>query len=254
MSQAGIELKGSSFTLSVLHISTTDFSELRQALAAKIDQAPKFFEMAPIVANIEPIAEQDSIDFVALKNALESLKLVPVGITGATDQHKAAAKEAGLAIMIAAKANAAENQANAQPVQKVVERVEVPVIEKVKVEVPVEVKVPEYIPAMQITQNVRSGQQVYAKDTDLIIIGSVGNGGEVIADGNIHIYGSLRGKAMAGAKGDSNAKIYCHNIQAELISINGTYWTSEQLQQHCWQKAGCIELDGEQLSVKALTE
>lgn len=250
MSQTGIELKGSGFTLSVLHISTTDISAVREALANKMAQAPKFFEMAPIVANIEALNGAD-IDFNELKTTLQSLNLVPVGVSGATDEQKVNAKTAGLAVMVAPKSNSTENQP--QPTT-VIERVEVPVIERVKVEVPVEVKVPEYIPAMQLKQNVRSGQQVYAKDTDLVIVGSVGNGGEVIADGSIHIYGALRGRAIAGAKGDSKAKIYCYNLQAELVSINGTYWTSEQLQKHGWQQAGCIELDGEQLSVKALTE
>ncbi|NTS78176.1 septum site-determining protein MinC [Catenovulum sp. SM1970] len=237
MSETAIELKGSGFTLSVLHIATNDIAAITAALDAKISQAPSFFAMAPIVVNLEKLAEQ-TIDFVALKEALVALNLVPVGVTAATDEQKVAAKEAGLAVMIAAKQTAA-------PTQEV--KVE-------RVEVPVEVPVAQYVPAMVVKTNVRSGQQIYAKGTDLIVHGAVSNGGEVIADGNIHIYGTLRGKAAAGAQGDQNARIYAQNIQAELVSISGNYWTSEQIQEHRWQQSGCIHLDGEQLTISSLQE
>lgn len=101
-------------------------------------------------------------------------------------------------------------------------------------------------------QNIRSGQQVYAKNGDLIIFGAVGNGAEVIADGSIHIYGALRGKAMAGAAGDSSAVIIAHSLEAELVSIAGQYWLAENLQQHSSDKSGCIRLNGESLIVESL--
>ncbi len=237
MSDQAIELKGSGFTLSVLHIATNQFDDLKLALANKIAQAPKFFEMAPIVANVEQLQDKD-VDFSKLKATLENLKLVPVGVTGASDQHKAQAKAAGLAVLSSSKSS---QQSETSPVVE-------------KIEVTKEISVPSYVASKVVDVNVRSGQQVYAKETDLIVHGSVGNGGEVIADGSIHIYGKLRGRAIAGAKGDSSARIYCHNIQAELISINGTYWTSEQIQEHSWDQPGCIKLNGEQLSISPLEE
>jgi septum site-determining protein MinC len=74
-----------------------------------------------------------------------------------------------------------------------------------------------------VTQPVRSGQQVYAKDADLIILASVGTGAELLADGHIHVYGTLRGRALAGIQGDEQARIFCSQLQAELVSIAGQY-------------------------------
>jgi septum site-determining protein MinC len=93
---------------------------------------------------------------------------------------------------------------------------------------------------------IRSGQQIYAKDQNLVIIGSVSAGAEVIADGNIHVYGSLRGRAIAGAKGHHQAQIYCQNLEAELVSINGNYWLSESMEQH-WSSPAYIHLSDTEL-------
>jgi len=103
-----------------------------------------------------------------------------------------------------------------------------------------------------IEQAVRSGQQVYAKGSDLIVKGTVGAGAEVIADGNIHIYGTLRGKAIAGASGDTSKRIFCYNLQAELVSIAGNYWLSESLQGEFWGKAAGIKLQDDQLVLAEL--
>ena len=103
-----------------------------------------------------------------------------------------------------------------------------------------------------IEGNIRSGQQIYVKGADLIVRGTVGAGAEVIADGNIHIYGSLRGKAIAGAGGDASKKIYCYNMQPELISIAGNYWLSDNLQGPFWGKAVCIGLQDGQLALSEL--
>uniref|UniRef100_UPI002FDA7EB0 septum site-determining protein MinC n=1 Tax=Arsukibacterium sp. TaxID=1977258 RepID=UPI002FDA7EB0 len=87
---------------------------------------------------------------------------------------------------------------------------------------------------------------------DLIIKGTVGAGAEVIADGNIHIYGSLRGKAIAGASGDSSKRIFCSNLQAELVSVAGNYWLSDSLQGEFWGKAATIRLQDAHLVISEL--
>ena len=74
-----------------------------------------------------------------------------------------------------------------------------------------------------ITSPVRSGAQIYAPDGDLVIMSGVNAGAEVIADGHIHIYGPLRGRALAGAQGDETARIFCQSLEAELISVAGCY-------------------------------
>jgi len=219
MSKPSLELKGASFTLSVLHINSSDLQAVMTELDSKLAQAPQFFLGAPLVVNLSAI-QHDSLNLSALKDLLISRQLVIVGITGATTVLSKQAKDLGLAIVKAGK------QSSTPP----------PAPRQTKI----------------VKQNIRSGQQVYAKNGDLIIFGAVGNGAEVIADGSIHIYGALRGKAMAGAAGDTSAGIIAHSLEAELVSIAGQYWLAENLQQHSSDKSGCIRLDGESLMVESL--
>ena len=219
MSKPSVELKGASFTLSVLHINSSDLQAVMLELDSKLAQAPQFFLGAPLVVNLSAI-QHDSLNLSALKDLLISRQLVIVGITGATTVLSKQAKDLGLAIVKAGK------QSSTPP----------PAPRQTKI----------------VKQNIRSGQQVYAKNGDLIIFGAVGNGAEVIADGSIHIYGALRGKAMAGAAGDTSAVIIAHSLEAELVSIAGQYWLAENLQQHSSHKSGCIRLNGESLMVESL--
>ena len=219
MSKPSLELKGASFTLSVLHINSSDLQAVMTELDHKLAQAPQFFLGAPLVVNLSAI-QHDSLNLSALKDLLISRQLVIVGITGATTVLSKQAKDLGLAIVKAGK------QSSTPPLA------------------PRQTKI--------VKQNIRSGQQVYAKNGDLIIFGAVGNGAEVIADGSIHIYGALRGKAMAGAAGDTSAVIIAHSLEAELVSIAGQYWLAENLQQHSSDKSGCIRLNGESLMVESL--
>ncbi len=210
-------------------------AELRTQLQQKLAQAPGFFHQAPVVINVENAA--DIPDFVAIKQLFVELQLVLVGICGASGELKKSAHQAGLAALQLSK-----NTKTAEPAAKPVAS-------------PAPAPVPAPVPAVEnklVEQNIRSGQQIYVKGGDLIIKGTVGAGAEVIADGNIHIYGSLRGKAIAGAGGDSSKKIYCYNMQAELISIAGNYWLSESLQGEFWGKSTCISLQDGQLVLAEL--
>lgn len=246
MSEQAIDLKGSLFTLSVLHLSLDDLSCLSEKLKSKIGQAPGFFYRAPIVINIDRL-EEVNIDFAELIDIIKANDFVPVGICGGTNEQKQQAKALGLAVLTSGKQNQPANPANPEVVEKIVEKV----VEKV-VERTIEVEKAVAVPTMEVQRNIRSGQQVYAKDTDLIILGSVSDGAEVIADGNIHIYGTLRGRAIAGAKGNKEAKIYCQNLKAELVSIGGNYMMSEALQQQLWDKPANIALASEKIVVNEL--
>lgn len=236
MSEHSLELKGSLFPLSVLHCSDLGISSLRSLLTAKLAQAPAFFYQAPIVINLQD--NDSAADFVALKQLFSELNLVLVGITGATSEQKAAAQQAGLAVLQAGKAPMAKT---AEPAAEAVAKQPQQIVTQ-----------PQLMDSKIVEQNVRSGQQIYAKGADLIIKGAVGAGAEVIADGNIHIYGSLRGKAIAGASGDSSKRIYCYNMQAELVSIAGNYWLSHNLQGEFWGKPACIRWQGESLVISEL--
>ncbi len=210
MAENGIELKGSTFTLSVLHLTEADPKQIKDLLSNKVAQAPQFFHFAPLVLNVKQLTYVP--DFKALKSLIEDEDFVLVGISGASDEAmKTAAREAGLAVLTAGKDSVPARKPASAPAPA-----------------------PEVIANTSATTrvhqgNVRSGQQIYAEGGSLVILGSVSHGAEVIADDSIHVYGVLRGRALAGARGNRQARIYCQHLEAELVSIAGTYQLSDAL-------------------------
>ena len=228
------ELKGTTFTISVLHLSDGNPDRIRQLLEAKVAQAPQFFNCAPLVLNVERLS--DIPDFEQLRELVESEDFVLVGITGARDEAmKTAAKAAGLAVMVSGKSRKAEPVAPA-PAPEPVEVAQVAPVQTLE-------------PTKVHVGPVRSGQQIYAAGTSLVVLGSVSPGAEVIADDSIHIYGALRGRAIAGVKGNPLARIYCQQLQAELLSIAGTFQLSDALPAGLIQEPVHIRLDNEQLRI-----
>ena len=226
------ELKGTTFTISVLHLSDGNPDRIRQLLEAKVAQAPQFFNCAPLVLNVERLSEIP--DFEQLRELVESEDFVLVGITGARDEAmKTAAKAAGLAVMVSGKSRKTDPEPAAPAPDPV---------EAAPVQAPME-------PSQVHVGPVRSGQQIYAAGTSLVVLGSVSPGAEVIADDSIHIYGALRGRAIAGAKGNPLARIYCQQLQAELLSIAGTFQLSDALPAGLIQEPVHIRLDNEQLRI-----
>jgi septum site-determining protein MinC len=203
---APFELKGSLFTLTVMHVFHLDRAAIERALAEKIRQAPSFFNNTPVVIDLDSLTGvgADNADFAGLYAALRGHGLVPVGIRNGSAELQAAAGQAGLPLLPESRAN--------PTAAKRPER-------------------PEPAPSRSriFSHPVRSGQQIYAPDGDLIVLGTVSAGAEVIADGNIHIYGVLRGRALAGVKGGVETRIFCQGLEAELVSIAGHYRISEQL-------------------------
>jgi septum site-determining protein MinC len=106
--------------------------------------------------------------------------------------------------------------------------------------------------ALTLQQPIRGGQVIYAENADAIALSSVNAGGELIADGNVHIYGALRGRALAGAHGDANARIFCHSLEAELLSIAGVYLSADELPDARRGKPAQVYLDGESLVITEL--
>lgn len=201
MSQTPIELKGSSFTLSVVHLHDSQPEVIYQALQEKIEQAPAFLKNAPVVINVAALTAD--IDWIKLQQAISSTGLHVVGISGCKDERlKQVITQAGLPLLSEGK----EQRRAAPPVTSAQRRED---------------------PSHQ--RPVRSGQQIYARNCDLIVTSSVSAGAEVIADGNIHIYGMMRGRALAGVSGDVQSQIFCTHLAAELVSIAGRYWLSDQI-------------------------
>jgi septum site-determining protein MinC len=239
MADASIEFTGSSFTLLVLHLKTTTLLDFRTDLTKKVAQAPDFFYLVPIVVDIE--RTDSSIDFQAIKSLVEEFKFTFVGFTGTVSkEQRTLMRKLGFSYVNTAKVDTPVKSAIAD------EATEIKVEEDEK---PPQVEL--YTDKIHHGQ-IRSGQQIYAKGQNLVVIGSVSAGAEVIADGNIHVYGSLRGRAIAGATGHHHAQIYCQNLEAELVSINGHYWLSESLGEH-WNSPAYIHLsDAELVSSKLI--
>ncbi|KGJ93837.1 septum site-determining protein MinC [Colwellia psychrerythraea] len=241
MAFASIEFKGSSFTLSVLQLKTSLLVDIRADLTKKIAQAPDFFYLVPLVINIEKI--NDSIDYQAVKLLIEELNFTFVGFTGSVDkEQRQLIRELGFSFVNTARASTTNGTSKKTTAAVVVEKAE---------------KI-DSAPQRQLYTDkvhrgqIRSGQQIYAKNQNLVVIGSVSAGAEVIADGNIHVYGALRGRAIAGATGHIHAQIYCQNLEAELVSINGNYWLSESMEDH-WGSPAHINLtDNELTSAKLI--
>lgn len=239
MAEASIEFKGSSFTLSVLHLKTARLVDIRADLAIKVAQAPDFFYLVPVVVCIE---QQDcSVDYQAIKSLVEEFSFTFVGFTGpVSKEQRKQIRELGFSYVNMAKASTSQKPVNVEKTQAITAQEVVSVPER------------QLFTDKVHQGQIRSGQQVYAKDQNLVVIGSVSAGAEVIADGNIHVYGSLRGRAIAGAKGHHQAQIYCQNLEAELVSINGNYWLSESMEQH-WGSPAYIHLtDSELTSAKLI--
>ncbi|WDE03448.1 septum site-determining protein MinC [Thalassomonas viridans] len=251
MADATVEFKGTSFTLSVLHLKTIELSDIRRDLEAKIAQAPDFFHLVPLAVNIDQIGSDSELDYRAVKDLVETLKFNFVGFTGTVAaEQKQHIRELGLSFLNAAKSNAAKSAPRKAPQAEAAKTEDSGKAASAE-------NAPGQVPHTSVFSDrvhrgqVRSGQQLYAKDQNLVIIGSVSAGAEVIADGNIHIYGALRGRAIAGAKGHHQAQIYCQNLEAELVSINGNYWLSESMEQN-WGSPAYIYLTDTELASSKL--
>lgn len=229
MSQTPIELKGSSFTLSVVHLHHADPDVVRQALQDKVNQAPAFLKNAPVVLNVASLTSE--VNWRLMQQAVTSTGLHIVGVSGCKDEPlKRIITRAGLPLL-------SEGKEQKQAVE---------VIEPVK---------PAELPPVKtrvINTPVRSGQQIYAKNCDLIVTNSVSAGAELVADGNIHIYGMMRGRALAGASGDRDCQIFCTSLSAELVSIAGEYWIMDHIPAEFFGKASRLCLRDGALTIQTL--
>ena len=225
--ETAIDLKGSVFTLPVLCLKTSNLDDIERDLKERLSKSPRFFKNAPIVVDLEAIKERaDDIDFLKFVTLLRGLHLVPVGVQHGTETQHDAAKWAGFAelrggaiqeLPTAANRrrgnkNADNNQADNDPDENNSKTPEQAI------------KTIESTPTTRvIRQPVRSGQRVYHQGGDLILLAAVNAGAEIMADGNIHLYAPLRGRALAGVKGNLQARIFCQHMEAELIAIAGQY-------------------------------
>jgi septum site-determining protein MinC len=236
---AVFDLKNTSLPLVSVALRSADLAVLREALDERLRDTPNFFNHDPVVLDIAALrAEPAAIDFAALVQLLRQHRMQPIAVAGASAQQLEAALAAGLSEALAA----------APAPQPRVETVVREVIKEVVREVPGIAP-----PTLVIDKPLRSGQQVYAKGGDLIVLAAVNFGAEVIADGNVHVYAPLRGKAIAGARGNTEARIFTTCLEPELIAIAGVYRTTETaIPAEVAGKAAQIRLVGDKLVMEAL--
>lgn len=233
---APFQVRGSLQTLLSLRLSRPDDPDFFTLLLDKIAHSPDFFRQAPIVLDVAPIAERPPIDLAAFAAELRRHRLVPVGIQNGSEAWNAAAREAGLALLGAGGAAPQRPAASATPASA-----------------PAAPAPARRGSAMIVTEPVRSGQQVYCPDGDLVVLAQVGNGAEVAAAGHVHVYGPLRGRAFAGVEGDDRAMIFCDALFAELLSIAGVYLVNEELDKDALGRRARVSCAGERLYVTTVS-
>lgn len=240
------QLKGSLFTLTVLHLMNTDIAAFSAQLEALTHQAPKFFKHAPVVIDLQKLAASEAIiDFTSIVTELRQQNMIPVGIRSGSVSQQSDALTAGLAILPETKT---EHPANTQQASTSNAATTTATTARPSRVAPLAKQ-----NSKVITQPVRSGQQIYAQGGDLIVLAPVSSGAELLADGHIHVYAPLRGRALAGVTGDQTARIFCQSLEAELISIAGHYWVKEDLKSSTERQAVHIYLEDERLQLIPLT-
>ena len=218
---ATFEIKSANLPLVALLLKPPDLHALSDELKARFGDIPDFFDHEPLVVDLTPLQAQHAdaeVDFAALNTLLRGYRLCPLAVRGGSPAQMQAAQAAGLTATPDAVAPPARREAAPQKEADAAPPAE-----------PVVVAAAPAAPAgaLVIDKPLRSGQQVYARGRDLVVMAMVNPGAEVIADGHIHVYAPLRGKAIAGARGDAGARIFSLCLEAELISIAGVYRTSE---------------------------
>lgn len=208
------EIKSAQLPLVSLLLKTHDLALFQQEWQAQYGDDPEFFDLDPLVIDLTPLADTpDAIPpFAELLALLRRSRICPMAVRGGSDAQMSAALRTGLVAaqdVVLAKAPAA-----------------VPAPEPAPAPVPAATP-PAPALALVVDRPLRSGQQVYARGRDLVVLAMVNPGAEVIADGHIHVYAPLRGKAIAGARGDASARIFTLSLEAELVSIAGVYRTSD---------------------------
>ncbi len=254
LTREAFKLKARLYTFAIMELFDANIQAFTIAMQNVYKKAPNMFASTPIVLDVSHL-KGVSFDLKGICEVMREYKLIPVAIQGTSVIQRKAASAYGLAVIASSQhkeASAFEglsvddysqdtdiSKAKHSPEEKqeqIVDSAVAPVSSQM---------------SKVITAPVRSGQQIYAKGGDLIVLASVGQGAELLADGHIHVYGRLRGRALAGINGNERARIFCHELDAELLSIAGCYITPDK--DKCTVK-GCVQiyLDDGRLQIKSL--
>jgi septum site-determining protein MinC len=222
------EIKSATLPLVALVLKSADLGTLARDLEARFGDIPDFFDQDAMVIDLSrlesgaPEGERPTVDFPALLELLKKYRLAPVAVHGGRPEQAAAAVAAGLFPARDARiGTAAPSPAHAEAAAQPAVAAGVSPVSDARIETAAATG------ALVIDKPLRSGQQVYARGRDLVMLAMVNAGAEVIADGHIHVYAPLRGRAIAGARGNADARVFALSMEPELISIAGLYQTGE---------------------------
>ena len=248
--QAG-ELKIGQVGIANLRVRVLDVAKLVAEMRDRVQRAPKLFERAAVVVDFGSLSRcPDAASARELVHGLQQAGVLPVALAFGTTEAEQLARDIGLPLLAKFRAQyerAVETPASAPVERAPVERAPEPAA------IAAPPSMPPGGPGLVHTAPVRSGQQVYAQNRDLTICAPVGAGAEVIADGSVHIYGPLRGRALAGALGDINARIFCRGFHAELVAVAGHYKVLDEIPVALHGKAVQVWLQNETLCIEELS-
>jgi septum site-determining protein MinC len=225
-----LEFKSDSFSVPILILFTNDLKVIEQQLKEKVDAAPEFFKNSPLIFDVQELNKLDRlIDLPALVDIIRQSNLLPVGMRGGNAKQNKEALKLLIPVYSAHSSNApADTQKQKDITPEITESISTTTL---------------------ITRPVRSGQRIYSSG-DLVVLAPVSAGAEIMAEGNIHVYGTLRGRALAGVQGYTEARIFCSDLQAELISIAGNYKISDDMRDVVSKKPVQVYLQDHTLIIK----
>jgi len=250
-----------------LHILTTDMAQLKEQLALRLKLTPDFFASTPIALELSAIAESGAgLNYAELASFMLEHGMCAAGIVGGSAEQRAAAVQAGLGLFTEAPArNVTKREAGhaitANPAVELHEQPELPGFSGVESEnqpvdppsAQVAAETPPVRATMVIDRPVRTGQRIYAEGGNLVVLAIVNAGAELIADGDIHVYAPMRGKAIAGARGNEAARIFVQGMEAELLSIAGCFKVFEDgIPENVRGKPAQVHLEGSRLHIQPL--
>lgn len=250
----------------VLHIQTTDLEVFKREVGVRADQAPEFFQATPVVLSLAAVAATDFVpDWANLCTFLRGLGMRPAGVMDASEAQRDAALAAGLAQFpdrvsrarpADAEAEVPGNDVGDTPAapngQTLLSLTPPEPVDAVQAKSDDRPAAGHRRPALVIDKPVRTGQRIHADGTDLIVLAVVSAGAELISDGDIHVYAPLRGRALAGARGNTAARIFSQSMEAELVSIAGNFKILEDVPAALKGKPAQVFLDHDKVVMQPL--
>jgi septum site-determining protein MinC len=243
--ESAFEIRFGQVGLAQMRIRSTDADAVRAQLAARVAAAPALFERAALCLDLSPLDHDlSAAELRTLLDAIRRCGILPVGLAHGTPAVEALARELDLPVLTQFRAQ--QSYGAAVAAAKAVPPPPAPTPAPAQAQAPATEEIVA-IPALMHHRPVRSGQRIYARHRDLVVTSAVGAGAEVMADGCVHVYGTLRGRAMAGVRGEVSARVFCHQFHAELVSVAGVFRVFETIPPDLAGKPVQAWLDGDDL-------